>query len=76
MAERRMVYRRLRIKLGLCSIFIPAYLVGRTYFWIEGFVHRLMPPLSNGSPACLQGVATSVFISPLVRLSARVTPVD
>jgi hypothetical protein len=40
-------------------------------FWVEGFVGGLMSPPSTGSPAWLQGEATSVSLS-LVSLATRI----
>lgn len=50
---------------------IPALLVSEIKFWVEGFVGGLMSPPSTGSPAWLQGEATSVSVS-LVSLATRI----
>jgi hypothetical protein len=50
--------------LGLCSIFIPAHLVVRTDFWVEGFVGGLMSPSLSWN-SCLDsgGGYFSLYIS-------------
>ena len=50
--------------LNLCSIFVPALLVGRTNFGQKGLWVGWYPYSSTGSPAGLQEVATSDFMPP------------
>jgi hypothetical protein len=49
--------------LHLCSIFIPAYLVGKTNFGLKVFWVDWCHLTTSGSPAWLQEGATSVSIS-------------
>ena len=62
--------------LSLCSLLVPAFLVGRTNFGLKVLCANCCLYPSTGGSAWLQEVATSGPTSSLLGFWAKVTPID